>query len=176
MKTRTIEQLAQEAAHARREGRFEDACLSAAKAVALCREVGSDQKLVRSLMLLGQIERDTGHRERALEHYEEAAAISRRVDTPLRFAHTLRHLADLHCELGNLALAEASYRESLGIYRSERGASPGDLANAVRGFAVLKDSAGASEQARVLWEEARGLYSNLGIENGVQECNARLGG
>ena len=125
-------------------------------------------------MLLGQIERDTDHREKAVKLYEEAAAISREVDEPLRFAHTVRHLADLHCELGSLHLAEGFYNESLGIYRRERDALPGDLANAVRGFAVMKDSAGASEQARVLWEEARSLYRDLGIEAGVEECNARL--
>ena len=125
-------------------------------------------------MLLGQIERDTAHRKRALKVYEEAAIISREVDQPLRFAHTVRHLADLHCELGSLNLAERFYNESLGIYRRERDATPVDLANAVRGYAIMKDSAGATEQARVLWEEARSLYSALGVEAGVNECNARL--
>ena len=174
MKNPTIEQLAQEAVDARREGRLEDARLSAEKTVALCREAGLNQKLVRALMLLGQIERDTAHREKAVKFYEEATVISREVDEPLRFAHTVRHLADLHRELGSLDLAEGFYNESLAIYRRERDASPGDLANAVRGFAVMKDAAGASEQAKVLWEEARRLYSALGVDEGVEECNAHL--
>ena len=59
MKNPTIEQLGQEAAQARQEGRFEDARQSAEKTVALCREAEPNQKLVRALMLLGQIERDT---------------------------------------------------------------------------------------------------------------------
>jgi tetratricopeptide (TPR) repeat protein len=174
LKNPRVEQLAQEAAHARREGRLEDARFRAAEAVAICREAGTNQKLARALMLLGQIERDTAHRETALQLYEEAAVISREVDQPLRVAHTVRHLADLHCEMGTLDVAEGFYNESLEIYRGERDASPGDLANAVRGFAVMKESAGASEEARVLWEEARTLYSALGLEEGVEECNARL--
>lgn len=174
MENPTIEQLVQEAARARREGRLTDARRSAEKVVALCREIGPNQKLVRALMFLGQIERDTAQRERALQLYEEAAAISREVDKPLRFAHTVRHLADLHCELGRLELAERFYNEALRIYRREREASPGDLANAVRGFAVMKEDAGATEQARVLWEEARSLYNALGVEEGVEECTAHL--
>ena len=76
--------------------------------------------------------------------------------------------------MGRFGLAEGHYKESLGIYRKERGASPGDLANAIRGFAVIKDAVGAKEEAMVLWEEARGLYKTLGIEEGVKECDSHL--
>lgn len=174
MKDSTIGQLGQEAVHARREGRLADARRTAGKAVELCREVGPKQRLVRSLMFLGQLKRDTAQRESALKLYEEAAALSREVDGPLRFAHTVRHLADLYCEVGRLDLVERFYKESLGIYRMQKGASPGDLANAVRGFAVMKDAAEANEEARALWEEARSLYSALGVEEGVEECNSHL--
>jgi tetratricopeptide (TPR) repeat protein len=174
MNNPTIEQLGQEAVQARREGRLADAYHSAEKAVALCREIGPKQSLVRALMFLGQIERDAARRESALIPYEEAAALSREVDEPLRIAHTLRHLGDLHCEMGRFDLAEGYYKESLGIYRKERVASPGDLANAVRGFALMKDAAGANEEAMVLWKEAGGLYKTLGIEEGVKECNTHL--
>lgn len=172
--TPTIEQLAQQAAHARREGRLSDARHSAEEVVALCRKDGTKPKLVRALMLLGQIERDDKRSTRALKHYEEAVAISREADEPLRFAHAVRHLADLYCEEGRLDLSEGFYKESLAVYRAERKASPGDLANAIRGFAVMKDSAGAAEDARPLWEEARSLYAALGVDEGVEECNKHL--
>ncbi len=158
MENTTVDQLALEATRARREERFTDARRHAEDAVALCRQVGRNRKLVRALMLLGQIERDTAQGERALELYEEAAAVSREVDRPLRVAHTVRHLGDLLRELGKLAPAEHCYKESLDIYRGEKDTSAGDLANAIRGFALLKDSAGAANEARALWDEARTLY------------------
>ncbi len=170
----TPEAYAQAAVQARREGRGEDARQHAEQAVALCREQGLREKLARALMLVGQVMRDAGQPAAALKPYEEAAGISREVDSSLRYAHTLRHLADLHCDLGELDLAEKAYTEALGIYRSEPNPNPCDLANAVRAYAVLKDAAGAAEAARPLWQEARGLYEKLGIEEGVEECDARL--
>ena len=173
--TLTIEELAQRAALARKKDSLDEARRNAEEAVALSREIGPQQKLVRALMLLGQIERDSDHRTAALQHYKEAVDISRNVDQPLRFAHTLRHLADLYCDDGMLDLAESCYHEVLATYRTNKGSSPGDLANAIRGFAVMKDAAGSPDEARPLWEEARDLYASLGVEEGVQECNSRLG-
>ncbi len=170
----TIEELAKLAVHARREGRLPDAIRNAEEAVALCRNGGDRTTLVRTLMLLGQIERDCEQSEKALEHYEEAVGLLGNEDDPLRYAHTVRHLADLYCELSKLELAEARYNEALAIYRRENGASPGDLANAVRGFAVMKDAAGSTEEARLLWEEACNLYADLGVKEGIAECSARL--
>jgi len=174
MNTPTVEEFAQRAVAARRDGRLSDARRDAEAAVALCRQVGPPGKLVRALMLLGQIERDDKQRGKALQHYEEAAIISRKEEEPLRCAHTVRHLADLYCDMGKLDLAENCYQESLALYRDNKGASAGDLANAIRGFAVMKDAAGSSGEARPLWEEARDLYASLGVDEGVEECNARL--
>ena len=175
MSTPTVEELAQQAAHARREGRLSEARRNAEHAVALCRQVGMQEKLARALMLLGQIERDSEEREQALQYYEEAVGISRNEDEPLRLAHTVRHLADLYCDQGKFDLAEAGYKEALAVYRSDQSTSPGDLANAIRGFAVMKDAAGSIDEARTLWEEARVLYETLGVKEGVEECIARIG-
>ena len=170
----TVKQLAQQAANARREGRLSEARRDAEDAVNLCRQVGTEERLVRVLMLLGQIERDSDENEKARRHYEEAVRHSRMHDEPARFAHTVRHLADLYCEEGEIDLAKASYEEALAIYRRDQNTSPGDLANAIRGFAVMKDAAGATEEARSLWEEARCIYASLGVEEGVEECSTRL--
>ena len=174
MNAPTIEDYAQQASLARRDGRLFDARRRAQEAVALCRKTGNSEKLVRTLMLLGQIERDSDRRAEALDHYKDAVEISRGVDQPLRFAHTLRHVADLHCDNGDLDLAEACYKEALVVYRGEKNAMPGHLANAIRGFAVMKDAAGSSDEARQFWTEARELYASLGVMEGVEECNIRL--
>ena len=82
------------------------------------------------------------YREAALTHYGEAAAINR-----------------------------AGYREALAIYRRNERTPPLDLANALRGFALLK---GRSAEANALWQEARDLYAAVGVEAGVAESSGRL--
>ena len=140
MNTPTVEKFAQRAALARRDGRLSEARRDAEDAVALCRQVGTQEKLARTLMLLGQIERDAEQRGEALQYYKEAVGISRREDGPLRCAHTVRHLADLYTDMGNLDSAEACYKEALVVYRDHKGTSPGDLANAIRGFGEVRDT------------------------------------
>ena len=101
--------------------------------------------------------------------YEEAVALFREVGTPLVLAHTIRHLGDVYLEDGSPELAEPCYHEALELYRSHERGSSLDLANAVRSLAVLR-----WEQTRVLWDEARELYTTLKIEAGIKESTARV--
>lgn len=101
--------------------------------------------------------------------YEEAVALFRETDAPLILAHTIRHLGDVYLEQGRPDLAEPCYHEALGLYRSHADESSLDLANAVRSLAVLR-----WEQAKVLWEEVRTLYTGLTIEAGIKERTARV--
>jgi hypothetical protein len=84
-------------------------------------------------------------------------------------AHTVRHLGDVYHEEGFSGLAEPCYHEALSIYRNHETSPSLDLANAIRSLAVLR-----WEQAKVLWEEARDLYSAVGIEAGIKEGTDRL--
>jgi tetratricopeptide (TPR) repeat protein len=101
--------------------------------------------------------------------YEEAVRLYRELDEPLVLAHTVRHLGDVYHEQGRPDLAEGCYHEALGLYRRHEDGSSLDLANAVRSLAVLR-----WEQARALWEEARDLYTTVGIEAGVKESTTRV--
>lgn len=129
--------------------------------------------LVVALKGLGQIERDAGNREAALARYEEAVAVCRLLGESNLLAHTIRHVADIHYEMGRTDLAEAAYEEALAIYRRQK---PGalELANAIRGFAVLKDEAGLLDEAERLWEEAHTLYIAANVPPGVAESAERL--
>jgi len=71
-------------------------------------------------------------------------------------------------------LAGACYHEALGIYRSHAETPPLDLANAIRGLAILKSDTADAEAARALWEEARDLYAAVNVKAGVAESNRRL--
>ena len=101
--------------------------------------------------------------------YEESVALLRELDEPLLLAHTVRHLGDVYHEEGRSDLAESRYLEALSLYRRHQGHLPLDLANAIRRLAVLR-----WEQSRAFWEEARDLYTAIGIEAGIKEGTARL--
>jgi tetratricopeptide (TPR) repeat protein len=115
--------------------------------------------------------------ERRLEDarrlYGEAAQLLRESDR-LRYAHSIRHIADMFQDEANLADARPLYLEALEIYRSDLNTRLLDLANTVRPYALLTEAAGEKDTARELWQEAMCLYRSLRIEAGVKECEAHL--
>jgi tetratricopeptide (TPR) repeat protein len=110
----------------------------------------------------------------ALKLYQSAATIYRERNEPLALAHTVRHVGDIQTERGDLAAAEPCFVEALSIYRSHPETKPLDLANAIRGYAVLKQNTGQKAESKLLWQEARELYRALNIEAGVAESTRRI--
>lgn len=165
-----------------RRARFKnpaDAKRDLVEAVTLARKSKDPLQLAQALTALGQIERDLHHSDEALHHYEEASVIYRTADchtadVPLKLAHTVRHIADIHRHEGRTEPAESSYQEALAIYRAHAETSPLDLANALRGFALLKETSGDPQSARRLWEEAGKLYASANVEAGVAESERRV--
>jgi tetratricopeptide (TPR) repeat protein len=168
------EKLRARALQARREDRLSDAQRFLDDALALCRQSNDEGNLANTLTALGQIERDLGNNETALAYYEEAVAVFRNLGDALKLAHTLRHVADIQRRQHLTVAAEANYREVLALYRGHKQTPPLDLANAIRGYAILKQDAGESAQAKSLWQEARDLYAAVGIKEGVEESSRRL--
>ena len=170
-----VDHLSNQAAQARREHRPAEARRDLVEAVNICRKTEDRPRLAGALTGLGQIERDLKNPGEALRHYEEAAAIYRSAGNLLKLAHTVRHIGDIHQDEGRLQLAEPCYHEALAIYRAHKETPPLDLANAIRGLALVKGSLGATQEARALWEEARDLYAAVGVEAGVRESSRRIG-
>jgi hypothetical protein len=162
------------AAEARKEHRFAAAKRDLHEAVEVCRSHGARLGLARSLVSLGQVQRDQRKPEEALSNYEEAAALYRAEREDLRLAHTIRHVADICRELKRNEEAEPLYEEALAIYRAHDATPLLELANAIRGMALLKSDTGNNADARMLWEEARYLYGSAGVEAGVAESARRL--
>ena len=108
-------------------------------------------------------------------HYEEAAKIYRDQNNVLAYAHTIRHIADIYQQEANFVEAKPLYEKALMHYRNTPGTRVLDLANAIRPYALLSEAQGDHEAAKNLWEEARALYSSLGIDTGVAECDVHIG-
>jgi tetratricopeptide (TPR) repeat protein len=167
-------ELMERAIEARKEKNLTEAKRCWNEAVALCRRSGEKRALIRSLKGLAQIESDLEHEDDALPLYEEAVALCRVEDDPLMLAHTVRHLGDIHRRARRWALAEPCYTEALTLYRGNDETAPLDLANALRGMAILKESTGAIVEAKALWEEAGRLYESVHVIEGVEESAKRV--
>lgn len=168
------EQLLQQGYQARREGRLTEASVCFTEAIDLCRAVDDKAMLAQALTGLGQIERDLKETSAALGHYEDAVAIYRTLDDPLVLAHTVRHVGDILRNQGKLEMASPCFSEALAIYRGRDDTPPLDLANAIRGCALLKASTGDKEEAAKLWQEAGILYAAVGVEAGVVESGRQV--
>ena len=118
--------------------------------------------------------RHDGRLTESLELYLQATQMVREQGNKLVLAHTIRHLADVHRNLGNLDEAEPLYVEALQIYRGDSGTSELELANALRPMALLMEANTDYEQALLLWQEARALYESCSIEAGVTECREAI--
>lgn len=129
----------------------------------------------KSLERLGAIARNAGRIEEALSRYAEAATAYRADDDALGEAHAVRHIADIEREIGRLDDADGHYRSALVAYDThEENASPLDVANAVRGQALLHGMLGRMTESQAGWSKARETYARLCISAGVEECDRHL--
>jgi tetratricopeptide (TPR) repeat protein len=83
-------------------------------------------------------------------------------------------LADILRENGSPEDASLRYEEALKIYREYAETPPLDLANTLRGFALLKADIGEKEEAKSLLREARSLYESVNVQAGVEESELQI--
>ncbi len=152
---------------ARRRAALEAACDAA-------REAGEPRGQVAALRALAAHDAGLGDFDSATGLYREAVAACRRTPCGTLLPHTVRHLGDLLHRAGRSAEAEEAYLEALGLYRSDPATTKGDLANAIRAWAVLLESMTRPGEAVEAWGEARELYLEIGVQPGVEEADQAL--
>jgi tetratricopeptide (TPR) repeat protein len=162
------------AIEARRAGQYGEARDDAEAAESIARHSGTSEELARVLKFVGQIDRDQHRTEAARAKYEEAAGLYRTIGDRSAVAHTIRHLGEMHTEAGRLEEADACLTEALDLYRAEGVTNGLDLANTLRPTAILREAQERHDEARKLWREARALYLEAGIQEGVLECDEHL--
>ena len=138
------------------------------KAVEICRRVDAKRELSIALGKLGHVEQNDVAK---LACYEEAVGAARDCGDPMRLAHAVRHMGDVHRAQKRLPAAGTCYHEALTLYRAADSPPILDFANAVRPMAILKAQLGEDEAARALWQEAKDLYAAVGIAVGVDEAD-----
>jgi tetratricopeptide (TPR) repeat protein len=159
---------------ARKDLHPEEAKRHFAEAITLSQSTNDRGALARALSGLGQIERDLHNHSAARGHYEESVAVFRTLDNPLALAHTVRHLADILRGQQEYTFAESCYAEALQIYRQHENTQLLDLANTLRGYALLKTATHKKPEALQHWGEARNLYARCKVEAGVAESDRQI--
>ena len=159
---------------ARREGRLADARTIFIKAVRSASEEADRPDLAEALCGLGQAEHGIGSLQAARHHYANAVVLYREIGPPERLAYALRHEADILREACLPAEAEPLYVEAAGIYRHESEGAELDLANTLRGLALVNESSGKVDASKSLFEQARAMYAKCNVEAGVAECKEKL--
>ena len=92
----------------------------------------------------------------------------------LKLAHAVRHLGDALRRSDRLDECEKCYAEALEIYRAHPEVGALELANALRGAALLEEKLARRDRAIVLWQEAKTLYETAGVAKGVDEASRHL--
>jgi tetratricopeptide (TPR) repeat protein len=170
----TFQELFARGYQARRENRIADSRAIFIQGVRSAAEEGDRPSLAEALSGLAQAERDIGNLEAARHHYANAAILYREIGPPERLAYAIRHEADLLRKEGRFAEAEPLYLEAASIYRGRGDEAALDLANTLRGLALLAESSGKPDAAKSLWQEARQLYAKCNVQAGVAECDEKL--
>ncbi len=140
------------------------------EAISTFRRLDAHDELVTGLGRLGHIKMDQERWDEAREIYEEAVRVCRDAGDSLGLAHKTRHLGDVHRHQRQDDLARTCYEEALTLYRKHPDPPKLDLANAVCRLANLDEAEGWKDSARSLWAEAKDLYAELSMQEGVDQC------
>ena len=134
-----------------------------------------DRRLrARALAALAKVERDLLRHVTAVEKYRESAAIYKALGDELAWAHVVRHVADIFREQKKLQESSTAYQEAFAVYSRRTDGDGLDFANALRGFALLKDALGYRDEALLMWRCAIPLYQAAGVAAGVVECQSNI--
>ena len=172
--TETFKDLFARGYQARRENRLADSRAVFIEAVRKAAIEADRPSLAEALSGLAQAERGIGNLEAAGHHYANAVVLYRELALRDRLAYALRHQADILRATGKVVEAEPLYREAEEIYRQLGESASLDLANTLRGLALVNDSSAKINASKALWQEARELYSKCNVEAGVAECDQML--
>ncbi len=167
----TFREILDQALRDRSGGRFEQARVGFLQALEKSTLNNDRQGRLLALKGLAQVARDSRRPVQALPFLKEATQLARDTGDEIMIAHTIRHLADTFCEIGQAELARPLYLEAVQIFQNNPMASNLDLANSLRPAALLFESLGDYSRASSFWQEAREGYSAAAIEDGVAECD-----
>ena len=172
--TETFKELFARGYRARSENRLAESRAAFLEAVRKAAVEADRPSLAEALCGLAQAERGIGNPEAAGHHYANAVVLYRELGLPERLAYTIRHEADILRETCKAVEAESLYLEAEKIYRQLGEQAALDLANTLRGLALVNELAAKIDASKAFWQEARELYERCKVKAGIKECDERL--
>jgi tetratricopeptide (TPR) repeat protein len=173
MEQRAAHLLIEQGRKARLEHRLEDARSLFGQAFKECC-IDDDPRLEAELHAeLAYVERALHDVQAAETNYRQATEMFRTLGDPFRTAHNMRHLADILRETGRSLEAAPFYSESIEFFRKS-GEYPLQLANALRGLALLQGDLKDFNSSLQSWAEAKALYQMVNVDAGVAESRKRI--
>ncbi len=168
-----VRQLLSDAWAERRAGQYDEARALVDRAEQMC-PTDAHALLGRVYHVRMQLASDHGLADEALRLCQRSLDYYRAAGDPQRIAHSMRHVADLERRSGRHASAARLYEEALDIYRGSDQTSALNLANLLRGYALALQETQQIAEATNCWKEARDLYDQLSISEGVHEADHML--
>ncbi len=168
-----LQQFLEDAWSRRREGNYEEARAQVLKAGEACRD-DDYNTLGRVYHIYMQLEYDRDNFDDALVLCRKSVAFYEKSGDTDKIAHATRHLADLLCAVGNYAESESKYRDAIKLYDDSTLSHRGDIANALRGFAIVLEKGNKRQEAIAIWGRVRESYRECKLQAGVDEANQRL--
>ena len=168
-----IKELLEEAWNKRRVGNYEEARDLVKKAQELSKD-DDYNSLGRIFHVYMQFESDHDNLPKALEFCQQSLGFYQKANNSDRIAHSTRHIADLQRALGKDADSESNYRKVIDLYKADSQTHMGDLANTLRGFALVLEKRSKISEAKTAWEETKELYQACNLQAGVDEANEKL--
>ncbi|HEX4959823.1 MAG TPA: tetratricopeptide repeat protein, partial [Thermoanaerobaculia bacterium] len=136
-------------------------------------QLGSDQGRADVSNAFGVAYRDLGELERAVESYEQAAAIRKRIGDQRGYATTLRNLANVHTVRGEAAVAEKQLTEALEL--SQRLGDQAGIADLYNDFGVVAEQRGNYEEALERYRQALRVRRDLGNDLALAQSFSNVG-
>ena len=168
-----LNQLLNDAWTKRREGQYEEARQLLKEAHQMC-DSDNHRALGRIFHIYAQFESDHNNDREALDYSAESVRHYQKSGDKNKLAHATRHYADILRRLDKKSDAELHYRQAIQLYRSDPDTSKADLANALRGFALLLEARRKNTEAIDIWKETKSHYQAIHLTAGVEEAEQRL--
>lgn len=168
-----IQKLLEDAWVRRRENNYKEAETLVTKAKELCKE-DDFIFLGRIYHVTMQFEYDRKNYTKALQLCQESLSYYKKSKDLNKIAHSTRHIADLEYHLGNYDNSEEFYKASLKLYRENKNTNSLDMANALRGYAILLEKNKKGLEAIQIWTGAKQYYEASNIKAGINEANKKI--
>jgi len=158
----------------RNEDRHEEVLAIATENLALAMEADDVASVALFLKLFAQTHHDQGELREALKYYKQLEKAYISLDDHAKQMHALRHIGMLFHELEEFECAEKCLMQVVEAYENNRPAAL-EVANTHRLYALVLEDLKRDSEAKTYWQKAKGIYEQLWIPEGVEECDEHLG-